>query len=205
MSGCIAVSSVVQRGGSLVALDPGIRSPAVAVFTRFEHGWVLTDARRATSKSGDDPLRRASALSLELAIVLEHCVASAFVTEYPEVRGAGRGKGSAADLIPMALLAGALAAELDVEPSACATVTPSEWAGSTPKATRGDPRKAVRGARVWDELHDEERELLERLKLLQHDAFDAVGIGLYAVGRVGTGVTQRRSRVEPPAPLATKP
>lgn len=204
MSGCLLVVAGTPLGGSLVALDPGIRSPAVAVFTRFEHGWVLTDARRATStKSGADPLHRARVLAVELA--LGQRAASAFVSEYPEVRGAGRGKGHAGDLIPMALLAGALAAELDVEPSACATVTPSEWAGSTPKATRGDPRKEVRGARIWDELHDEERELLERLKLVQHDAFDAVGIGLYAVGRVGTGVTQRRSRAEPLASLATKP
>lgn len=54
---------------------------------------------------------------------------------------------------------------------------PAEWKGTIPKR--------VHHLRVWNVLNEEERLLVP--SMTEHDTWDAVGGGLFAVGRVGTG------------------
>lgn len=57
--------------------------------------------------------------------------------------------------------------------------TPAEWIGQVPKSTTGDPWESPRGARVRVRLSPDE---LARVPA-QHDAIDAAAIALWASGR----------------------
>jgi hypothetical protein len=61
----------------------------------------------------------------------------------------------------------------------CLSPRPAEVWGQVPKATTGDPWVSPRGMMLARRLDDEERETVTRY----HDALDAAGLGLWAVGR----------------------
>lgn len=86
--------------------------------------------------------------------------------------------------------------------------TPAEWTGQIPKTDRNDklpkdPRKSPRHSLVWSCLEPGEKAVcLVRdgmhggitdvlLKDVNNDAFDGMGLGLFALGRYKPGVTGR--------------
>jgi len=102
-----------------------------------------------------------------------------YIFERPQIYRASRSKGDPNDLPGLAgigvgvgcLLAGRLERVL--------SPTPKQWIGGLPKDTEGDPWDSARGIKVASRLSPEERLLVPA----SHDAIDAVGLGLFALGR----------------------
>lgn len=189
-------------GAILLTLDSSIGSPGMALFQHTVGApgdWSLLAGAHVKAKTiSEDPLQRA--LDLETRIVAwvgltlgVRGVAQLrfFAAEYPQIRGAGRSKGDPNQFLPMAAVIGAVARGLGLGADRCHAVFPSEWIGGVPKTTSGDPRESIRGRRVWGLLTAAERERLE----LQHDAFDAAGMGLYLTGRARRGLAPPRGHL----------
>ncbi len=161
--------------GTILAVDPGLRYPAAALFI---DGRLLVASRvkvpgSLTKEPIGERMRRVARLILEWTTHLPHTV----VCEYPQVYVTARSKGDPNDLLPLVGIGMHLAGLLDV-PVLCPT--PAEWlGGNSPKSTTGDPWTSVRGQCVARRLDAEERSRVTP----SHDAIDAVGIGLWAVGR----------------------
>lgn len=156
----------------LVSVDPSIRSTGRALWI----DGVLTHVERWRTVGGDavTPAERARSVARWLPTAERWDLA----IELPQVYAPGKGGGPARDLISVALVVGACAA---VCPGEVSTYEPRTWIGALPKATSGDPRESPRGARIWSRLTEAEREVA--LGVLQHDAWDAIGIGLHHLGR----------------------
>lgn len=161
----------------LFVLDPGANAPAVAVF----RDGVLLGAERAKvhrSWARLDPGARVVRVAEACWDLLAAWTPDEVAYEHPKVYPGSRGKADPADLILLALQAGAF---LSKYPRAQITkYFPSEWIGGVPKSKTGDPRESARGKRIWGRLTPAEQGVLE----LSHDAFDACGIGLHHLGRL---------------------
>lgn len=178
-----------------VALDPGIRYPAIAL---FEDGVLYYASRvKLPTKLQKLPMgQRCAAVSELIAIdivqrlpAVGHSYAPVdFVFELPVIYPPKRGRRRGApqrykdpnDLIPLALVNGNVSGLL-----ACASITsptPREWlGGNTSKSDNKDPWDCPRGERALRELSADERATV----VPSHDAVDAVCIGLWKVGRFG--------------------
>lgn len=172
------------RDGILLALDPGLRYPAGAVFA---YGKLVAAARVPipTKLSRLDEGARIRAIA-DLVIAWyavqteDYGIPDWFVCEKMQVYRTGRqgAKGDPNDLLPLAFLGGYVAALTGCCHVACPT--PAEWlGGQTPKATSGDPFASPRGQRVWNRLDAAERAAI----IPSHDSIDAAGIGLWALQR----------------------
>jgi hypothetical protein len=168
----------------LLAVDPGLRYPAAALFV----DGVLKIASRVKVPATYHKMERGQRC-LEVAKLIETwarkaCVMSAepltmkpdeLVIEWP--RTYNRMKGDPADLFPLAGVGMAIAGMLMVSVSA---PTAPEWIGNIPKSTTGDPLSSMRGARIWSRLSDAEQAVV----VVSHDSIDAVGIGLWKLNRL---------------------
>lgn len=176
----------VEPVGDLLAFDPGADHPAVALFRcgvlrsserlRPDASWAQLCVLDRSIRIATAAIRWAMALDADpVALVVEH----------PQVYRGGKSKGDPADLLLLATINGALGGVLSyaVAPRDRALVvlspTPGEWAGQLPKATKGDPWKSPRAALVRDRLSPAELEVVQST----HDAIDACGLGLWALGR----------------------
>lgn len=157
---------------NLGAIDPGLRYPAAA---RFENG-KLVRASRVKIPTKLATLERGQRC-LEVAKLIRDYLGSCdeLVTEWP--RTYRRMKGDPADLFPLAGVGMAVAGMMLVPVTA---PTAPEWIGSIPKNEKGDPLESPRGHRVWSILDDAEKAVV----VLSHDAIDAVGLGLFRLGRL---------------------
>lgn len=171
---------------TLLAVDPGLLYPAAALFI-------------------DGELQAASRVKVPKDVsklpVAERCRTIAFlirdwyrdppywtgranvhdpdtlVVEWMKVYTSDKSEGDPNDLLP---LTGIDCAVAMLFPQAeVLSPIPREWTGNVPKAKKGDPWKSPRGQRVWSRLSVEERNRV----IPSHDAIDAVGIGLWGLGR----------------------
>ena len=166
----------------LLAIDPSVNSPGVALFD----GDVLIAADRATapkewSKLGDGDRW----LRVARSIVLWADTACAqririVVFERPQWYQRAKSKGDPNQLAGLAGVAGAVTGILGPHFPTVLSPTPAEWIGQLPKATRGSAKKSPRAARILSRLGENELKLVPD----QHDALDAVGLGLWALGRL---------------------
>lgn len=156
---------------ALLAIDPSINSLGWA---RFENE-VLVGAGVVTAKATIAPVYlRAAAIAERLRLVVD--TADQVWCEWPQIyqRGGGRTKGDPNDLLGLAAVCGAIAAsEISTHFRA---VTPAQW--------KGQLGKEQSHQRIRARLHAQELTLWPE----SLDARDAVGIGLYALGRL----TRRR-------------
>jgi hypothetical protein len=175
--------------GILLALDPSIRSCGVALF----RGGKLARADALELDTDGDIAARCLRAGLEIA---EWClqtgnpagdgaVPRTLVVEWPQWYAGPKAKGDPNDLAGLAGVAGAAAGVLSL---ACrsrdwalkvVSYKPAEWAGQLPKKKTGSAWKSVRGLRVLGALSGTEVDACRN----QHDAVDAVGLGLYHLGR----------------------
>jgi len=81
-----------------------------------------------------------------------------------------------ADLLELSAVAGALACRFDAR-----GVTPSEWKGNAPKEVTA--ARAV-NALTWAEVAKTELDLADVPASLRHNVWDAIAIGLWALGRL---------------------
>ncbi|MGN6103510.1 MAG: hypothetical protein ACTHU0_00155 [Kofleriaceae bacterium] len=165
----------------LLAVDPGTRYPAAALFDRGR----LVAASRVPVPRALAKLERAERCrqiaKLIAAWALEKTggpAPRALVFEWPQVYRATKSKGDPNDLIPLAAIGTAVAALLDVEQ--VVSPLPREWIGGIPKVETGDPWASPRGHVLRSRIG-----VLELSAIVpSHDALDAVGLGMWALGRL---------------------
>lgn len=171
----------------LLAVDPSIRSPGAAL---FRDGVLIAVARIGVTR--DMRHSHAQAALSAADAVASWCTAvggrpAILACEWPQIYTASKSKGDPNDLIAMAALNGALAAVMQIAAIMrrgsfeVRSFLPAEWIGQVPKATRGKASASPRAMRIHSRLSPAELAIVPD----QHDAIDAVGIGLHALGRLG--------------------
>lgn len=164
---------------SLLALDPGLNNPAAALF----RGGRLVAASRVKPQAawkGRDIAERCTMVAHAVHDwANEHGIEDlgVLVVEWPQIYVKGRSKGDPNDLLPLVGVAMCLAGMLDVN---VRSFKPAEWIGQCAKTETGDALTSPRGRLVWRSLDELERATVN----VSHDAIDAVGIGLAALGRL---------------------
>lgn len=150
-----------------IAIDPGMRRLGWALFLtdRLVRAGALTCS---LTDAGAVAVFYAQALALVL-------YPTHSVMELPQIYPGPRQKGDPNDLISIAAVGALVVGYL--RPKTLRFVSPADWKGQLPKD--------VSHHRIFDKLSILERSVLDELPATQArgDAMDAIGIGLYGVGR----------------------
>lgn len=171
-------------GANVIAFDPAIVSAGLAVFV----GGRLTRAHRIKNTCGPEHelahrIEQMARMAM-LAVGVPFGALSTFtlVYEWPKVYREAKQRGADAnDLLPLAGVCGAFGSQLYAKGLGRAfAVRPSEWAGQLPKIKSVvGAFESARGRAILRSCTVDERAAFPR----QHDALDAVGLGLWALGR----------------------
>lgn len=180
---------------TILAIDPGIRSPGVAV---IRNGVLVAAARimvpAKLSKLGDGERVAAVAALIhgwrsasynDRAECVGHLgTHDTVIYEWPQIYRATRSKGNPNDLLKTLAVGAAAAALYTHRPGPqvrILTPTPAEWTHGTSKDTKSKtPWETERGRYISRRLSAAERAVVPA----QHDAIDAVGLALFAAGRM---------------------
>lgn len=167
----------------LIAIDPGVHSMAIAV---FNDGGALQDAWNEPSSppasvSLDMLLEGWGSPSLRLSSRLQRVSAPRIVGErqvvYPGARGM---KTNPNDLLDLAMCSGAFYGALCTElRMGLRVVEPAEWKAQVPKD--------VTRRRIETLLSPSEKAVIKKGGEM-HNVYDAIGIGLFALGRAKKGM-----------------
>lgn len=163
----------------LLAVDPSIRSSGVALFV----GGVLVVARKITLSDSMrvDTLAVCREMSERIAMFTGGRVLDEIACEWPQIYRETKSKGSPNNLLGLAAICCGVAC---LWPDAAAfSYLPREWSGGVPKATKGNAKKSPRAYRIGSRL-TLPGEAAIWAKTKGHDAIDAIGIGLYHLGRL---------------------
>ncbi len=171
--------------GDLIGLDPGIQSPGIAIFrneTLYASGvlklgtmpgnhaakcmyaanaivtWLVNQQARPTRVAYEWPQIYNTDTPAKANAVLYMCGVDLSVTAMLTIDGYSQGRAIEA-----------------------LSYLPAEIWNSLPKSKTGDAFESPRGRRIASRLSQTER----TLAVNQHDAIDAIGIGLHALGRLG--------------------
>lgn len=159
----------------ILALDPSIVSPGVAWFVDGAlEASACIKVKRDTSLTAGARCQSAVADIFLWGILRSPDL---LVFEYPQIY-AHDTPATANAVIHMAGVGVGLAERLHVP---CITYVPGTIWGQLPKYKTGSYWKSPRGARIWDRLSVVERAVAGD----QHDRGDAIGIGLFQLGRFG--------------------
>ena len=168
----------------LLAVDPGIRAPGVAL---FQDGLLVAAAAIKLDPVDfllDDPAERVRRACGVIGTWFL-CESSSPGTcpdvawERPQWYRRGVSKGDPNDLGPLAIMGGHLGGMLG---GRVYSYLPDEWTHGTKKTKSGDPWKSPRGIRLRALLSAEEFAAIGKAT---HDLVDAVGIGLHHLKRFG--------------------
>ena len=182
-----------RHHGDLIAVDPSVNSPGVAL---FRHGVLEACERIKIPKDvsklgyGARCLRVAQEIAAWWQEQGEREVVRVVVFEWPQTYRETKSKGDHNQLLGLVGVGQSLAALVTghnvltgQRPPEIVTPTPAEWTGQLPKTVDGslpsDPWTSPRGIRIGDRLEIGERRVVPP----QHDAIDALGLGLWALGR----------------------
>lgn len=153
----------------MIAIDPGKRSSGVAMFD--SNGKLvrafLTNKDSIKGSRRLDWVFSAGEFTIE---PLEHVV-----IEMPKVYP-GAAKTNLNDLLDLAAVVGAHAMRAYRRQASVQLVHPQEWKGQVPKK--------IMNARVLSKLSGEEQATIEGAGAKTHNILDAVGIGLWYLGRL---------------------
>jgi hypothetical protein len=174
----------------LLAVDPGINSPGAAL---FRNGVLVAAADVVVPDLGAGVSHGQRALAAADAIVSwvvrQGATVSIVAHEWPQIYAGSKSRANPNNLIGMAAVDGAVDCAFAFiaahrgEQLELRTYLPAEWAGQLPKDThKGKYWQSPRGQRIWSRLSDAEHRIVAGIN---HDAGDAVGIGLHALGRLG--------------------
>lgn len=182
--------------GYMIAIDPSIASTGMAFF----RGGQLVMVRRvrcAPENGPDDQPECNAARCLRMAqrcatFVLDGAFGGfdlrTVVMEWPQIYRPAKSKGDPNDLPGIAGVGMAFAGVMAIAMAArnqslvVRSSKPAEWCGQLPKSMTGDAWESPRGRRVRSHLNESEIQVVGAQKA-QHDALDAVGIGLFHLGR----------------------
>lgn len=177
--------------GDLIAVDPSIRSPGVALF----RAGVLVAADRVKIDEDVHELEigmRCARVAADIVRWSMEVRASPrfLVVEWPVIYPGRRAKAGRQvkpkDILTLAGVAGAVAGIFGAALAhrgvglLVKSPTPAEWVGQLPKATDGDPLESPRGGLIASVLSPAELALVPK----KHDAVDAVGLGLWGLNRL---------------------
>lgn len=150
----------------LVSIDPGVRLCGVAVFEDGElaSAWL-------SKSSGWRTMAYCVVSDLQKRYPLEVLEPGRLVIEKPQIYTQNKLKGDPNDLIDLACVVGALGVLMIRQE--LTTYLPRQWKGQVPKH--------VMIERIKGKLSEDERKRIElpSAKSLQHNVWDAVGIGLH--------------------------
>ena len=183
----------------LLAIDPGMNSPGVALFVPSTPGQMLRHAARIPAPSNfkdlPDGARWLHVAHLIAQWANEKGRVKTVVFEKPQWYAREKSKGDPNQLVGVAGVAANVTGILSVcESLEVLSPTPAEWIGQVPKvcpvckgkakrkckACEGSAWKTPRGVRIRSRLAPDEIALVPD----QNDAIDAVGLGLFALGRL---------------------
>lgn len=163
----------------LISIDPGLRGTGMAI---FEHSRLYTAWYSKNPNKKDRGPQAWCALADRIErewiarVPKRVCRIDAFVAETPQVYR-GRKTRNPADLLEVAGVVGAVA--YGVHATKRTRFLPREWKGQVPKETHN--------RRILAKLHKDEVENIETCpESLRHNVVDAVGIGLFYLGRMGS-------------------
>ncbi len=174
-----------ERGvGDVLAVDPGLTHPAAALV----RGGALVGADRVTTDADWIELPILERCNRVAAQIVRWAVAHGaeprvLVCEWPQWYPGSPIDPS--DLAGLCGISGAVAGMLGLGMASkdvaltCLSPKPAEVWGQVPKATTGDPWVSPRGQMLERRLSPEERVNVTKY----HDALDAAGLALWAVGR----------------------
>lgn len=154
---------------NLLAVDPGLRVCGIAYFNNGTLSFCVLV--RNPEREARGPMAWMALAQQLRAVVPPWCVPDTVVLEVPQVYVIGRGKGDPADLIELAGVDGAIAAQF---PDAKHLgYRPRDWKGSVPKD--------VHQARVLKTLSEADKRLIEESSpaSLRHNVIDAVALGAW--------------------------
>ena len=153
----------------LYAVDPGLRCCGMAYFENSLLQW----ARLVETDAGGSEPYRWIAMSEELDLASDEVICNArhegasVVVEFPKAYVGAKSGGDYEDLLQLAAVVGA------IRPTRI--VRPHEW--------KGQMKKDPCNRRVLERLDGTERSHIEDAGAKTHNVLDAVGIGLYCLGR----------------------
>lgn len=168
---------------TLLAVDPSIRSPGVALFV---NGQLAATACvkfpiDTAQNDGTRCLTAAKAIVQWTRAIMGTSLLDAVAFEWPQIYKHDT-PSKANSVVPMAGVNMAVAAMFNVlGPTQVFAWVPAEIWGQLPKRKTGSALGSPRGERIWSRLTEAERNVI----IDQHDSLDAVGIGLHACGRLG--------------------
>lgn len=164
----------------LVALDPGIRGCGLALFDHMGYLHAASYVKNPVKK-GDD---LDAVLGMVNAVVVQ-CLRPLlpdYIAERMQIHRQGKRKGDPNDLVPLGGIATGVAMELHAHTARW--VYPREWKGNIPKPEPGEPLgEYLIYQRVMDRLSESERSTIQYHGALSHNVIDAIGIGLFQLGR----------------------
>lgn len=163
-----------ERAGVLVAVDPGIRSPGVSVWLRVLPGgtWRHVASRAPLAPGARSPAQAARGIVDAVVAAVGACPPSrvALVVEWPAKRATHTASHAAVEALREVVAA------LPWRPVAGGKVAPEAWKGNVPKEiTRHRLRPVL--AEVGGHVDPPD----------SPDAFDAFGLGAWALGLRGRG------------------
>lgn len=168
------------RDSDVLAVDPGLENPGAALVRDY----VLVAATCFTAPAdwhGLPLLERCARVASMITHWTDRLVANPrwLVAEWPQWYPGSSVKPG--DLAGLCGIAGAVAGALVARgcPLQCLSPTPAEVWGQTPKVTTGDPWRSPRAKMLARRLEPAERAAVADY----HDAIDAAGLALWAVGR----------------------
>lgn len=181
----------------LAAVDPGLERCGLAI---FEHGKLIDTALitanpKPPAMAGEveraqavatATIRRFVACSPSEGTVVGALVGARLVVEWPRIYMPGKSKGAGRDILVLACVDGALAALAASRGAVVTQVTPDTWKGQLlDKLMMG---RVIGTGAADDRLSPPERLIavsaLDGIAAsLRHNVIDAIGIGLYALGR----------------------
>lgn len=155
---------------ALVAIDPGTNTTGVAIF----YNSALVSC--LSYKRGDRSLEQ-FALQVRYGMWQPR---SRLVIEFPQIYRASKSKGDPNGLTKLAYFIGLIVgADGVMLPE---LIKPADWAGQIPKATtRAKAGESPRAKRIRSRLAHDEAVVVD---WTCDDTIDAVGIGLFALGRL---------------------
>lgn len=169
------------RRGYTLAFDPGLLHPAVAVArdARVIHAARVKVPGKLKLLPLGERVREIVKLVGDHALqitggqpVIATCI------ERMQIYTREKSKGDPNDLIPLAMMGGAVSFGFGAPTVA---PVPRDWIGSIPKSTSGNPWMSARGRIIAGKLSAEEQKLVES----SHDALDACGLLLHLHARLG--------------------
>ncbi len=156
----------------MICVDPGLRGCGVALFRAGNLVRASYVTNPVTSGGGYGAHK---AMGLAVSRSYGYVGISRIIIEHPRIYPAAQQKGDLNDLLDVTGVGSSVAACYPTVESE--TLYPYDW--------KGNVEKKVMTERISRSITNEEREGIEKCYAkLMHNTLDAIGIGLYKLGRV---------------------